>query len=617
MVCKKEKFTNLRYQIKFIIYREREKTMKKRIISFILVVVMVALSLTSCGYSLAEEDLTQYASFNSEAFAEIFKSVEVEDGDFTSDEAIRVKKVEDSIYQLLISAAGSTTLTDGDVDENDVLTYCYYATVVKDGETVVVSASTMNSKNSVKAEFGYTDLKELSALNKAIKEEIVKIPDIKGYIYATKTSGTIANGNTAYISYTSTVVGSENNTKYTNVKVTVGADNGIHQPVVDKLLLSEAKIGTAIDAFKNSDETLEYSNATVNWVVNEITDGDATKLPEAVKVEVTLTASSTFTGVDASEYKLAAGDKVTYYVYPVSYVAVEDFTAETTVATLLVSNLTKESLDCFAECEALINDYTAKKEAYNKANSEYEELKKKDDASEEDIAAKSSAAETAKGERDAALAALVAGAGAENIVTQYKADVYDSLLEAYNSEIKLNLAAAVWEAMEANVTVNDCPTKLIREMYEILYENHEYTFYTSEPEDTDDESPYKAHGGSFESYLAEKTNTQGQNHQAAKDVLWAEAKKIVAEMIVVYYVAGEYDQLVDKKAEKEFKKTAEYKTYEASHGELNALTAHQFDILMDYFLTEKTEGEETVKNESGVIQYEKFASVTLVKTEKK
>ena len=67
----------------------------KRIISSILVVIMLVLSLASCGYSFRKDDMNNYASFtDQEGFAKALLSLVVENGEFLSGDAtIRAEKV--------------------------------------------------------------------------------------------------------------------------------------------------------------------------------------------------------------------------------------------------------------------------------------------------------------------------------------------------------------------------------------------------------------------------------------------------------------------------------------------------------------------------------------------
>ncbi len=620
--------------------------MKKRIISLILVTVMLMLSLASCGYSLATDDLSKYSSYSKDEFDKIFESIEIEDGDFTRDEETRIKKVADSIYKQLISAAGTETIKEGAIDANDVVTYCYFAEIEvteKDDtdkevkKTVIVNASNMKTGSAAKLELGYSDLTDLSNLNAAIKAEITKIEKIEDYLYSTKSStgSTYKEGDVAYISYTVKPTDKDTSTSYSNVKVILksDADNGIHNEVVAKLLADEnKKIATTVSSFENEDETKKYSNLKVNWVVNEITEGEGeeatTKEPAFLTIPVKLTEKTTFTATDATKHDVAKDSEVTYYVYLVSCTKVKELSASVILDEFYGSSITVDTLDCFANHEDLVKDYAEKIAKYKELDSSHDHSD--DDKEDADAHEKmDEAKEAADKARDALIAAVEAEANGEEgteksdpIVDEYKEAVKESLLDAYNEEIKLNLAKVIWEKMQAAVTVNDFtvvdaerPDEIITEIYNIIYDNYEHDFYDSHDDEEDEDSAYKKHGGSFKSYLAEQTKTQGKPFAEAKNVLWEQAIEHVNEMIVIYVVAEAQGQLIDKAAIKEYKKTLDYEQKEPSCGEANTLAAYQFDLLMDYLLeTEMVENEdgeeEAAKDDYGVIKYKNFKNIT-------
>ncbi len=578
--------------------------MKKRIISLILVVVMATLSLASCTFNLANEDLSKYATFNAEEFGKIFEGIEIEDGDFTVNEETREKKIADYIYAEMISA-GSDAKTEGSVDANDVLTYAYYSVVTKDGIEIVAKASNMSLKNSNKIQLDDSDLTTRSDFEKVLKEKIVAHGEIKNNVYATTTSGNFADGDIAYITY-SVKVG-ETTTKFTNVKVTLSAnipENGEHQVVVDKLLENKETAtigGTALASFDV--ESKNYSGAKVDWTVNKVNNAE----PVAIEMSVTLTEDERFLCVDGDTEVVKKDTTVKYFVYPVSYVAVDnELTAEVVLGDIYNSDGT---FKCFKDKKDLIEDYTTKKSLYDSLESSHKHEDGESETAHDEI-------NKAKAEADAARDAFMAAVGStETLVTEYEKGVRESLLNDYNAELKVNMADVIWDAMVANVTINDCPKKLIRAIYEIMYDNYEHTFYTEEGSE-DSDSPYKKHEGSFESYLAEKTKTQGQSLQAAKDQIWANARVHAEKMLIVYVVADHYDQLASKKEIREYKKTSDYKANEASYGEVNTLAAYQMDYLMNnYFLAEITEkqiddeGKEIdvpVKGENGIVKYQRF-----------
>ena len=113
------------------------KDMKNRIIALILVVVMSLLALCSCGsYDFADEDIT-YASFDYEAFKAALAKIEIEDGEFTTDEATRLKIAAAKVYNAIVdkkiaeAKEEDRNTFDGDKEltNGDVLYFVYYATL--------------------------------------------------------------------------------------------------------------------------------------------------------------------------------------------------------------------------------------------------------------------------------------------------------------------------------------------------------------------------------------------------------------------------------------------------------------------------------------------------------
>ena len=90
----------------------------KRIICSILVVVMLALSLASCGYNIADDDMTDYATFSDadkKAFEAALAKILIEDGEFTTVDENREDAVKEMIYSAVAGAMVSDVekLTDG------------------------------------------------------------------------------------------------------------------------------------------------------------------------------------------------------------------------------------------------------------------------------------------------------------------------------------------------------------------------------------------------------------------------------------------------------------------------------------------------------------------------
>ena len=59
--------------------------MKKRIIALILVVVMLTLSLVSCGYSIREDDLSKYATLEKTKLDAALKALVISEATFDAE----------------------------------------------------------------------------------------------------------------------------------------------------------------------------------------------------------------------------------------------------------------------------------------------------------------------------------------------------------------------------------------------------------------------------------------------------------------------------------------------------------------------------------------------------
>ena len=124
--------------------------MKNRIIASILAIVMTLLALVSCGSNFNfAEDSDDYATVDLAGFLAALKAVEIEDADFTTDEAVRLEKVKYNLLGTLSTAAvkEDNKKTEGSITANDVLYFCYYATYTEEvttgeGESAVTETKT-------------------------------------------------------------------------------------------------------------------------------------------------------------------------------------------------------------------------------------------------------------------------------------------------------------------------------------------------------------------------------------------------------------------------------------------------------------------------------------------
>ena len=657
----------------------------KRIISLILVVVMSALALVGCGYSYAEDDLTQYVTFDKAAFEAALKAIQIEDGDFTMDEATRQKEVLDYINELLVKKVDTAdkkyegiAIPSAEDLNNNKFYYCYYVTTTakdKDNNDVAITvyASSMKESGAIGIQAGISDLDDVS---KKVQDAFTGV-DFKDNVYSTKTSGTVEENKVAYITYTVEYKAADGTKKdtYTNVRVIVADNaevNGIHNYVAKQL--KDKSINTTlsnIDAENPDDENTKrtYSGVKVDWVVEK--EGAEKTFTH------TFTEEKKVTATDGNQYDLK-NLALTYHVFPVYYLEVEDLSADAIIKTLssasnIVSNIEAALEDTetaeedkvyfrtLKNCVELLNAYvelekkvteaesakkTAKesedklKEAYDKTVTATKDAKTAldaaTDANRADLQAKYDAAvsnetsaktaydaavaataekqtalDTANTNADAKLAEVYAAAdkgdfatGEEAFVNEYKELAYDDLLATYNDELKMALAKEIWAAMKASTTNvkddagnNVNPKKAVKDIYERLYENYEYTFYTG-TESTSKQTYYKYYNGRFEEFLKKQTGTD--SFKAAKDAVWADAEKYVETILVVYAVSNEYGKTLDKKAIKEYKKdpAGDYNSNEYYYGETNAIVAYQFDTLLNFFLenTVDDKGEITFTN---------------------
>ena len=630
--------------------------MKRRIISSVLVVVMLVLSLASCAYNYAK-DYESCVTFDKAAFEAAMKTLTVEDGEFTADEETRKQRVLDAIYADLAADVDKTAkMTEGTVNKYDMLYYCYYITYTEgegeEAKEVTVYAASMKESSAVSFQLG---LSKASDLQKKIAEAILGngeegsgYGDFKDNAYSTTTSSSteVKEGDVIVVTYKATT--NEKSTTYTNIKLVAKDDpeaNGIHNEVAKAFLgtgvegdanKDPAKITKALESFKSADETTTYTGAVVNWVIKSGKEA-------ALVTDTTYTTTTTVTDVEGVSRDLK-NKELTYHVYPVYYLEVEDYTAEIVIESLL-SSVSTSSLKCFKDAEDVIKAYNDAVSALDTAETELDEAedavtaaqkavttaegkvaegankdedanvinaKKALDAAKATRDTKKTAKEDAEKKVDEAVTAIVNKVGADAIIADYDKYIYDDLLTKYNTEVKMNLAKGIYDLiLKYAVAYEDAiPDKAIDEAYDDIYEAHEYTFYTGK--DADNKTHYANHDGNFRSYLLEVTKTN--NIKDAKAAIRAEAKEYVTPIFKFYAVAGEYDLLTTKKELKEYKK-GDYEYNKYYNGENNALVVYQFDKLMNYFLAieenEVAEGEEVVVTDNKYT-HEFFAGRNLI-----
>ena len=108
--------------------------MKKKIVCSILVIAMSLATLVGCGFDFdyIKKDMSQYASFDADAFYECISSMNVQESENfvgADDEGLRAMMVLAYAYERLAAKSDpSSTKTEGAPDSNDLICYSYYVT---------------------------------------------------------------------------------------------------------------------------------------------------------------------------------------------------------------------------------------------------------------------------------------------------------------------------------------------------------------------------------------------------------------------------------------------------------------------------------------------------------
>ena len=305
--------------------------MKKRIVALILTVVMSVLALVSCGsYDFVKEDLTSYAEFDLAKFMEALQKLEIEDGEFTTDDTIREAITDATVYNNIVDKIIAQTKEDqqvktGKLDAGDVLYFVYYA-LDKDGNMfsglhMNPSSLTSTSKENdvaikdmhVVRLDDYLDGKNdafLKLVAESVTESLKNIDDISDYIYTaltkteletkaeealkeTKPDATtdeiknakaeavkVKAGDTLYISYTISYPKTDAEGKETVVKqkatyelVTLDAENAFHKAILDA---TSANVGGTVttanpieltETKEDAEVKVTYTDVKILWKV--------------------------------------------------------------------------------------------------------------------------------------------------------------------------------------------------------------------------------------------------------------------------------------------------------------------------------------------------------------
>ncbi len=379
--------------------------MKKRIVALILTVVMSLLTLASCGsFDFVEEDLSSYADFNLEEFKKALQKLEIEDGEFTTDTAIRDQLVAAKIYNTVVDKIIAQTdederLESGALTAGDVLYFVYYATDA-DGnkyflsdmnESTITSTTTSIKNNHVVRLDDYFDPED-EKFHKVIADNLIKDVDLKDYAYSmltkseieaeaekalkeTKPDATadeikaakaeaikIKAGDKLYISYnlsynTKNDEGVESiiKQKASYELITLDAENSFHSQLLAATKANVGETVTTKDPVKvvDGETTYTYTDIKILWKVEN--EGQAIATFEHVTYTEKYEVSPD--SLYATGGKIDLKDKaLTYYVFPV-YAIDAPSSEEITGADILYyvngSALADNSYDAFDDVSGL------------------------------------------------------------------------------------------------------------------------------------------------------------------------------------------------------------------------------------------------------------------------
>lgn len=260
----------------------------KRIICSILVVVMLVLSLVSCGYSFRKDNMENYATFDKAAFEAAIEALLIEDGEFKLDSEIRSEKVLDNIYSAISSAtkADGEKIKEGKPSVYDLVYYSYYATAEFDGVTSVFYADKLKTASPSSLLLHNRNDYGEDKFSAGVAAILSAYEYAKRDIHTATTSGTLVEGDIAYVTYTKKVKGETTSKTYTRERIEITkAAEGEALTFASALLgkkitttafnMTEKKDGKDVDIeFVEGDKTYIYSQVKPEFVVSRAVNGN-------------------------------------------------------------------------------------------------------------------------------------------------------------------------------------------------------------------------------------------------------------------------------------------------------------------------------------------------------
>ena len=627
--------------------------MKNRIISMLLVVVSCVLLLTGCAFNYQKKDLSEYATFDKAAFAELLKAVEVTEGEFKyEDEDTRNQLVKDEIYNRLVKYVDDEDkITTGTIAEKNLLYYCYYIVAtfeeketVEGTETKVDKSYTFYATNMTASKFQKLALYNLEKdVDKKIMEAFLG-EGVPAYdfgtdgAYVTKDASTdVAEaGKVVYVSYKLTV-GSKT-TEYTNQRITLPAED---DGTFAGYLVGKNIATTLTDKTFGEGETAQkYSGIKINWMVEsgkgvEVVFENTVDEEEKPVINNPFTTTTSQKSDDGVTKNLKDAKKVVYHIYPVARQEIGELTEETgklVFTTLLGDAIAPTSLPSLSKADykytegdktvtikSLIEELAEKYKALSDAKSAYDKSPANADLKKKWEDAKAAVADDKLDEYWNKMVKC-AEAKEENLskvlFEEYTESVYDELEAEYNEEIADKVAVAIWKMIQDNVKNVTAPERAVKDAYKHNLESYKYDYYTGNVDGSTASDAKKNidEYDSFRDYLIAKAAKIAKDelgktetvdtYDKARDVLEAYAETQVKEYIVIWTAAKAYEiEVVDTEVEN-FALIQSY--YMQIYGmnvtadqiierysEENIRTYLAFDKLMAHFLETKADDEDT------------------------
>ena len=567
--------------------------MKKRIVALVLLLCMLVSVLAGCAYSYADDDMSQYVATTKEELLEALNNLKIEDGDFTTNEETRKKKVDDAIMSAI--AALGESKTAGVAGVGDKVFYRYFALLSSDltdanlnlldyddlAERMLFASNMTGSAQS-----SIIGLNFASDLDKKLTEALANYTFGESTNFATEASDVAVDVNDVIFVTFKRTYKDQNDKEVTETFTSMRLWNskGYASTNPDELKPNDILFHNFIG--KKTTDTIaefDYTAEGTKYTVKDAKILSIVKAPTAAYTDANYgtsvvvkctpyTGEQTVTNVKGDKIKV--GDvELTYFVYPVSFTdakAYETLTAEEIIKDVLGKNITadvfdeeslKKTASSGATLETLINGDTSEGAAAEMKESlatifGYIETPKNHADVTATTATEAEIKTRYEGYRDARINAIKTIADIDSIVrTDYEKNTYDELEAAYVADVRKKLSDEFHHVVMDIKIKTDAngalvlPEDAVDEIYDIFYENEKYTFNygydTNTASATYNQPNYKIYGGSFDNYLIKNFTKDGAGTaKDAKAAIRASAEEFVATAVKVHFAAACVDALI-------------------------------------------------------------------------